>query len=124
MTRSRWRSFRETFFVLLLVVVYPIPAILAPPDPFTQIRYAAGSLVAALAVAVALVYGLDYYRIRFRIRSIGGIWLTMLAGGAATQRLLATGDVQLDTGVGVCLGLFLGVWLVYHDGLVRLRESV
>lgn len=127
MTRSRWAAFRETFLVLLLVATLPLPSLLAPPDPVTQFRYTVGALVLTVVSAVALVYGLDYYRIRFRAWSIAGLWVALLvaavaaeflAGPPVTPALLAAHAAALLT------GLVVGIWLTYHDGLTRLRGAL
>lgn len=63
MTRSSHGIFGVTFVVGILAS-FALGAVLTPPDPFTQVRYAAGAVPIALLVAYLLAYrgGYEYLR--------------------------------------------------------------
>jgi Sec-independent protein secretion pathway component TatC len=65
MALSRPVQFVVTILVALFVI-FPLSALLTPPDPFTQLIVAGVLMLVALAVAYYLSYGGGYESIRDR----------------------------------------------------------
>lgn len=107
--------------------MFNLAVFFAPPDPFTQLRYAAvGLSVSALAAAV-LVYGRDYRRIRLTFDGLALVWLSTLLFAGLAQSVLgpqSTAPALAGKTAALTAGLAVGVWLAYHDGLARLRRSL
>jgi len=127
MTRSQHRAFGETLAVFALSGALTLASLFAPPDPFTQLRYAAVGLAVSTLAAAVLVYGRDYRRIRLTFRGLVVVWLSTLLFAGLAQSVFGprpTGAALAGETAALTAGLAAGVWLAYHDGLARLRRSL
>lgn len=103
-----------------VLVTFTLGAVVSPPDPLTQLLYAAPAFVVALPILYR--YGEPAGRWwRRYVVFVGGFLACALAG-----RLLAFAVPSVGSAVGPAFSLVggaVGAWLAFFGGLERLRSD-
>ena len=112
--------------LVLLVVTFVAGALLSPPDPFSQLLYAAPGAVLAVPLAVLLTYGGGYDRLGWSPAGRDHLWTAIgflavtVVVGLLVGLLLPDPTAVLADAAGLVTGLLVGAWLGWGRGRERL----
>ena len=108
--------------LVLLVVTFAAGALLSPPDPFSQLLYAAPGAVLSGLVAALLTYGGGFDRLGWSPSGRDHAWTAagFLAVALGVGILVPNPTAGLANAAGLVAGLAVGAWL----GWGRARERL
>lgn len=107
---------------VLLIVAFVAGSLLSPPDPFSQLLYAAPGVVASVLVAALLTYGGGYGRFGVSPSGRDHAWTAagFLAVTLGVGILVPNPTAVLANAAVLVAGLLVGAWLGWGRGRERL----
>ena len=107
---------------VLLIVTFVAGSLLSPPDPFTQLLYAAPGVVASVLVATLLTYGGGYDRLGWSPSGRDHVWTAagFLAVTVVAGVLVSDPTAVLANAAALFAGLLVGAWFGWGRGRERL----
>jgi sec-independent protein translocase protein TatC len=107
---------------VFVVVTFVAGALLTPPDPFTQLLYAAPGVVLSVLLAALLTYGSGYERLGISPSGRDHTWTAVgfLVGSGLVGLLVPDPTAVLGNVASLVAGLLVGAWLGWARGRERL----
>jgi len=107
---------------VLLIVTFVVGSLLSPPDPFSQLLYAAPGAVLAVLVAALLTYGGGFDRLGRSPSGHDHAWTAagFLAVTVVAGILVPNPTAVLANAAVFLAGLAVGAWLGWGRGRERL----